>query len=153
MPYRFIVTNSTDYIEANSYLNLEDANIIIESLANKGYWNEIDDENRKILLINASLGIDGLIQYQGLPTDPEQVLKFPRNGKTKIPIELEFATAKFAVRLSREQADREIKKDKSSKFEREYFKSVTNDGEIKRDPNVALFLNKYKMRTVKLTYI
>lgn len=98
MPYRFIVTNSTDYIEANSYLNLEDANIIIESLANKGYWNEIDDENRKILLINASLGIDGLIQYQGLPTDPEQVLKFPRNGKTKIPIELEFATAKFAVR-------------------------------------------------------
>lgn len=148
MSYRFIVSNSTDYVKANSYLNLEDASALIEALANRGDWDDFDDENRKILLINASLGVDGLMQYQGLPTDPDQILKFPRNGKKKIPLELEFAVVKFAVKLTGETTNLEIKRRRGGLFDEEYFRSTGAAAEIKKDPDVALFLSKYKMRTV-----
>ncbi len=153
MPYRFIVSSKTDYVEATSYINLEDADIIADVLPNKGLWDNLDDEKRKILLISASLGIDGLDQYQGLPTDPDQILKFPRNGKESIPLGLDFAVVKFAVRLSQDLEFREVKKEVTPEIEKEYFQNTLATSEIKKDPDVIIFLNKYKARTVSFKII
>ncbi len=153
MPFRFIVSNKIDYIKANSYINLEDADIIASILPKTGQWGSFDDEKRKIWIISASLGVDGMESFQGYPTNENQVLKFPRNGSFEIPIGLHYAVVKLAVRLSEENEFKDIKREVSDDFEYEYFGNSGINEEFKRDPDVMLFLNRYKRYTVKLKHV
>lgn len=70
-------------VGVNSYMTLEDADIIvknnfIKSDAERQYWNSLDNEDKSVLIIRATKDIESTCLFKGHLVVNKQTLSFPR---------------------------------------------------------------------------
>jgi len=137
----FVPHTETDYEIANSYLSVADADDIIVKQSNSEDWQGFDNPTNEMLLIQSSLAVDGALMYAGAKTSENQLLKFPRNELLTLPANIKFATALTALKYSNDDIFKNIKREKISKHETEFFAK----GEI--DDDVLAFLKPLRATT------
>lgn len=88
-------------LNKNTYVNIEDANAYVsshylstDSLRLK--WEETNDEDKAILLINACENIE-MLKFVGRKYDKNQQLSFPRNSCGTVPNEVRHAQVEEAI--------------------------------------------------------
>ena len=140
----FVPHTETDYEIANSYLSVADADDIINKQNNSENWQGLDNPTKEMLLMQSSLAVDGAFMYAGARTSSNQLLKYPRNELLTLPTNIKFATALTALKYSNDDIFKNIKKEKISKHETEFFAK----GEI--DDDVLAFLKPLRATTVKI---
>ena len=140
----FVPHTETDYEIANSYLSVADADDIIVKQSNSEDWQGFDNPTKEMLLIQSSLAVDGALMYAGAKTSENQLLKFPRNELLTLPANIKFATALTALKYSNDDIFKNIKREKISKHETEFFAK----GEI--DDDVLAFLKPLRATTIKM---
>lgn len=144
----FVPYTEQDVDIANSYLSIQDADDIILKQQESEEWSNLSQSEKEVLLIQSSLSVDGAMQYQGAKTSPTQTLRFPVDGSYNLPRNITFATALLAMSISNDENFKNIKREKESKHEIEYFEStqlVNND--------ILVFLKPLKMTTKKISGI
>lgn len=149
----FIPHTEENYETANSYLSVADADEIIAGQSSNTKWNSYSSDVKQVLLIQASLAVDGAIMYSGVKVSDLQVLKFPRmavdgvsdEASKEIPINIKFATASLCLQYSNNKAFRNITSETISKLSRT-FKEVEND----IGAEILAFLKPLKATTVRL---
>lgn len=125
---------------ANSYASVAEANSYFEKRLHKSTWEDADDEDKKIALIWATQLLDEKVQWDGIQSDSNGALRFPRIGlytqdgneidSDTIPQFLKNATAEFAMHLIAEDRTAEANRDLKG------FKSITADViQVKVDTN------------------
>ena len=141
----FVPYTEADYEIANSYLSVLDADDIIAKQINSASWVALSTPFKQMLLIQASLAVDGALQYQYDKTSDAQVLKFPRNTLLTLPKNIIFATAITAMKYSNDDIFKGVSREKIAKHETEYFedKGIADD--------VLVFLKPLQLRTIKLS--
>lgn len=140
----FVQYTETDYEIANSYLSVADADDIINKQNNSDAWQAFDEPTKQMMLMQASLAIDGAMMYAGAKTSSNQILKFPRNETLTLPQNIKFATAMMVLRYSNDEAFKNIKREKISKHETEYFEKNTVDDDV------LAFLRPLRANTIKI---
>lgn len=140
----FVPFTAEDYEIANSYLSIADAGDIIGKQNNSDAWVDADEPTQQMLLMQASLAVDGALMYAGAKTSSNQILKFPRNDATTLPQNIKFATAITALRYSNDEAFKNIKREKISKHETEFFDKGTIDDDV------LAFLRPLRATTIKI---
>lgn len=144
----FVPYTEQDIDIANSYLTVQDADNIILKQQESEEWSNLSQSEKEVLLIQSSLSVDGAMQYQGTKTSPTQTLRFPVDGSYVLPRNITFATALIAMSISNDENFKNIKREKESKHEVEYFEStqlVSND--------ILVFLKPLRMTTLKISGI
>ena len=68
----------------NSYLNLDEANELIDGVDTTGKWRELTDGERKQYLVLATIHIDSLM-LTSRKHKAEQQLQFPRGKSSEVP--------------------------------------------------------------------
>ena len=91
----------------NSYLNLDEANELIDGVDTTGKWRELTDGERKQYLILATVHIDSLM-LTSRKHSAEQILQFPRGKSSEVPRAVLMAQALEALTLSDTQAMQRI---------------------------------------------
>lgn len=91
----------------NSYLNLDEANELIDGIDTTGKWRELTDGERKQYLILATVHIDSLM-LTSRKHSAEQILQFPRGRNSEVPRAVLMAQALEALTLSDTQAMQRI---------------------------------------------
>ncbi len=157
----FIVSTPEDFVNATSYLSIDEAEAIIKAQRDGSQWlGLVNEEDRKVLLTQASKSCDGIYQYQGFPTDPAQFLKFPREGSKTIPIAVKLATALLAIRLSIQTGgsrsrQNNIKNEKLGRLAWTYDDSSSTSKTIPNqieDEEVFTLLKPLRMTSVEVVY-
>jgi hypothetical protein len=133
---------------ANSYLSVAEADSILQHQTDSSIWNSYSNETKEIMLIKSSVAIDGAIMYQGTKTDSEQVLKFPRNGSTTIPLGIKMAVAALCLRYSNTEAFKNITSETISKLSITY--KPNKNG---LDDEIMAFLKPFKCSTIKFEVV
>lgn len=87
----------------NSYLNLDEANELIDGVDTTGKWRELTDGERKQYLVLATIHIDSLM-LTSRKHKAEQQLRFPRGKSSEVPRAVLMAQALEALTLSDTQA-------------------------------------------------
>lgn len=87
----------------NSYLNLDEANELIDGVDTTGKWRELTDGERKQYLVLATIHIDSLM-LTSRKHKAEQQLQFPRGKSSEVPRAVLMAQALEALTLSDTQA-------------------------------------------------
>lgn len=146
----FIPTTETDYIEATSYLSVTDADELIGLQRDSSDWDSLQNKNKEFMLNISSLTVDGVYSYQGLPTDENQLLKFPRDGSKSIPINLKYAVSLLALQQAKEETLKNIKSEKIGKMSWTFDTSKNENG-ITAD--VLSFLKPLRATSVRITYL
>lgn len=144
----FVPYTEEDIDIANSYLSVADADDIILKQQNNEEWNGLSEQEKQVLLIQSSLSVDGAMSYQGTRTSPAQTLRFPVDGNYVLPRNITFATALIAMGISNDETFKNIKREKESKHEIEYFQNaelVSND--------ILVFLKPLRQTTLKIAGI
>jgi len=142
----FVPYTEANIETANSYLDIADADQIISEQSNSDAWMGLDDDSKKMLLIQSSIAVDGAMMYQGAKTIETQFLKFPRNGCYEIPLQIKFATAFTALLFSNDDIYKNIKREKIAKHETEYFGNSAKE----IDPMVLAYLEPLRARTIRI---
>lgn len=142
----FVPYTEANIETANSYLDIADADQIISEQSNSDVWIGLDDDSKKMLLIQSSIAVDGAMMYQGAKTIETQFLKFPRNGCYEIPLQIKFATAFTALLFSNDDIYKNIKREKIAKHETEYFGNSAKE----IDPMVLAYLEPLRARTIRI---
>lgn len=142
----FVPYTEEDIETANSYLNIEDADQIIEKQRRNTAWANFDDETKEMLLVQSSLAVDNALMYQGAKTTETQLLKFPRDESVVLPLQIKFATAFTALLYSNDDIFKNVKREKIAKHETEYF----GDKATEIDASVLAYLQSLRARTVKI---
>lgn len=127
---------------ATSYLSVEDADEIITKQVNSENWNGLTDEAKQILLVQSSFAVDGVMRYRGTKSSSTQLLEFPRNGETVIPINIKLAVSLTAMKVSNDDIFKNIKSETIAKHTTEYFEKVTIDDDV------MIFLRALKATTI-----
>lgn len=146
----FVPYTEADYEIANSYLSIEDADDIILKQANSEAWDILEDEDKQMLLMQSSLAVDGAFMYQGAKTSSNQILKFPRNESLVLPQNIKFATAMMCLDYSNDEVFKNIKREKISKHETEYFSNSDNLTNGAVNSGIVAFLRPLRATTVKI---
>lgn len=149
----FIPHTEENYETANSYLSVADADEIIAGQSSNSNWNGYSNDVKQVLLIQASLAVDGAIMYSGVKVSDIQVLKFPRmvvdsvsdEASKAIPINIKFATASLCLQYSNQKAFKNITSETISKLSRK-FKEASDD----IGAEILAFLKPLKATTVKI---
>lgn len=127
---------------ATSYLSVEDADEIITKQVNSENWDGLTDEAKQILLVQSSFAVDGVMRYRGTKSSSAQLLEFPRNGETVIPINIKLAVSLTAMKVSNDDIFKNIKSETIAKHTTEYFEKVTIDDDV------MIFLRALKATTI-----
>lgn len=146
----FVPYTEADFEIANSYLSIDDADDIILKQNNSEAWDILEDEDKKMLLMQSSLAVDGALMYQGAKVSSNQVLKFPRNESTKLPQNIKFAVAMMCLDYSNDDVFKNIKREKISKHETEFFSNSDNLSNGAVNSSIIAFLIPLRATTVKL---
>lgn len=146
----FVPHTELDYEIANSYLNVADADEIITKQTNSETWVALDAPTKQMLLMQSSLAIDGALMYQGTKTSLNQILKFPRNTLLTLPQNIKFATAMMCLDYSNDEVFKNIKKEKISKHETEYFSNSDNLTNGAVGSGIIAFLTPLKAITMRI---
>jgi len=136
---------------ANSYLSVEQANLLISKQRGSTTWDNLQTEEKEMVLVQASYAIDAFQSYQYDKTNEEQILKFPRNGVKKIPLAIEMSVAMIAIDFSKgveASTGQLIKREVISKFTTEYFSPKEAD-KTNASLDIASMLKPLKQRTIK----
>lgn len=141
----FVPYTEEDYEIANSYLNVVDADDIINKQQNSSVWQAFDAPTKEMMLMQSSLAVDGALMYAGNKTSINQLLKFPRNESLVLPRNILFATAMTALKYSNDDVFKNIKREKIAKHETEFFEKNTTI-----DDDVLAFLRPLGATTQKL---
>lgn len=80
MSYTFTVETGTADPDANSYVDLTDANDYAETTDFEAAWTALTDEEKQDLLIRSSRYIDRIVQWNGQRVDQDSGLRWPRAG-------------------------------------------------------------------------
>jgi len=91
-------TGNVDVTPSNVYVGLAESNAFFATKINHVPWDEASDDAKTRALYEATRLIDRL-NYSGQKNDAEQVLEFPRNGDTTIPIDIKNACCEIAFAL------------------------------------------------------
>ncbi len=145
----FLASTPENFELATSYLSLEEADELIKAQRDGSQWLSLEnDEDKQVLLMQASFGVDGIFSYQFLPTIKNQLLKFPRNGLKTIPNSVKLATALLGVRFTVEyNSESNIKSEKIGQLQWTLGGvSNTNTKQIE-DIDVLTLLRPLQMRT------
>jgi hypothetical protein len=141
-----VPSTAIDYVTANSYLSIEEADeIILAQQGSNAAWDCLDDPTKSIILIQSTLAVDGAFAYKGKKTDPVQLLRFPRSGSVTVPVNLKFAEALVAMDFSNEKAFDGVKSEKISKMSWVFDKS--KEGVTQK---VLAFLRPFRTKTVQI---
>lgn len=146
----FVPHTETDYEIANSYLSVADADEIITKQNNSEVWASLDTPTKQMLLMQSSLAIDGALMYQGTKTSSNQLLKFPRNELLTLPQNIKFATAMMCLDYSNDDVFKNIKREKISKHETEYFSNSDNLTNGAVGSGIIAFLTPLKAITIRI---
>lgn len=146
----FVPHTELDYEIANSYLSVADADEIIAKQINSEAWVALDTPTKQMLLMQSSLAIDGALMYQGTKTSSNQILKFPRNELLTLPQNIKFATAMMCLDYSNDDVFKNIKREKISKHETEYFSNSDNLTNGAVNSGIIAFLTPLKAITMRI---
>lgn len=144
-----IYTPSTaeNYLIANSYLSVEEAEMLMDSKQDRGNWDNLPVEAKQLILSQASFAVDGVHSYKGSRTTEGQMLKFPRNGSTTIPLSVKYAVAMLAVDYGKEKAFEGITSESIGKMSWTFANSESGVSS-----EVLSFLKPLKAKSVRLMY-
>lgn len=140
----FVPFTENDFEIATSYLSIADADGIINAQHNSDTWQAFDVPTKELILMQASMAIDGALMYEGAKTSTAQVLKFPRNELLTLPNNIKFATAITALKYSNSDIFKNVKREKIAKHEYEYFAKESIDDDV------LVFLKPLRATTVKI---
>jgi hypothetical protein len=146
----FVPHTEADYEIANSYLDVADADEIIAKQSNSEAWVALDAPTKQMLLMQSSLAIDGALMYQYTKTSLNQILKFPRNTLLTLPQNIKFATAMMCLDYSNDEVFKNIKREKISKHETEYFSNSDNLTNGAVGSGIIAFLTPLKAITMRI---
>ena len=93
-------------IGTNSYVTLEEANIILEAVFDNQEWQSLTDEQKKVCLVNATNKIN-LLAVKGEKLDSSQELLFPRDWETAVSNSVKMAQCYEALEICRYNYKRE----------------------------------------------
>ena len=146
----FVPHTTDNYEIANSYLSVENADDIIDKQSNNENWQGLDNPAKEMLLMQSSLAIDGAMMYQDAKTSSNQILKFPRNELLALPQNIKFATAMMVLDYSNDEVFKNIKREKISKHETEFFSNSDNLTNGAVNSGIIAFLTPLKAITMKI---
>lgn len=87
-------------VNSNSYVTLEEANIILEAVFDNQEWQSLTDEQKKVCLVNAANRIN-LLAVKGEKLDSSQELLFPRDWETDVSEKIKMAQCYEALEICR----------------------------------------------------
>jgi hypothetical protein len=150
----FIPSDPGHYVTATSYVNVSGATEIISTSKSHENWDAKSDVEKRVILNQASIAVDGLCSYKGLKTDADQWLKFPRDGSDTVPMGVLLATCEMALKLSNNSsrgvtATGEVKSEKIGKLEISYFPSTADD-KTEDDINPLIYLRSLQKRRIRI---
>lgn len=90
----------------NTYVTLEEAGNIIETIYDNAEWQSLTDEQKKVCLVNATNKIN-LLAVKGEKLDSSQKLIFPRNWETTVSNKVKMAQCYEALEICRYNYKRE----------------------------------------------
>ena len=93
-------------VGANTYVTLEEANIILEAVFDNQEWQSLTDEQKKVCLVNATNRIN-LLAVKGEKLDSSQKLLFPRNWENSVSDKVKMAQCYEALEICRYNYKRE----------------------------------------------
>ena len=93
-------------VNSNSYVTLEEANIILEAVFDNQEWQSLTDEQKKVCLVNAANRIN-LLAVKGEKLDSSQELLFPRNWENTVSDKVKMAQCYEALEICRYNYKRE----------------------------------------------
>ena len=93
-------------VGANTYVTLEEANIILEAVFDNQEWQSLTDEQKKVCLVNATNRIN-LLAVKGEKLDSSQELLFPRNWENSVSDKVKMAQCYEALEICRYNYKRE----------------------------------------------
>ena len=149
----FIPFTAENYQTANSYLSVEEADILISNQLHSEKWQTLDTEAKQFLLIQSSLAVDSAYAYDGVKVSDEQVLKFPRKklgsevdtSTLTIPLNVKFAVVSMAIKLSNDEAFKNITSETIGKLSRAYAGQTHELGD-----DVVALLKPLRAKTIKV---
>ena len=141
----FIPSTNQTYVNATSYLTLDEANLIIGSNRDSDHWDTLNDDSKQFILNQVSLSVDGLFSYQHNKTDETQMLKFPRNKSITIPQQIKYAVCALALSVAKDEAFKNIKAETIDKMSWQFFKTFNGATD-----EVMSYLRPLKMKGVKI---
>lgn len=93
-----LILSEDDYVNANSYISVEEVTESIIDPDFKSIWLESMSAKAKVnFLIKITYLIDGFGRYQGKKTEERQLLEFPRNGSNIIPSIIKIAALELVT--------------------------------------------------------
>lgn len=93
-------------VGVNTYVTLEEANIILEAVFDNQEWQSLTDEQKKVCLVNATNKIN-LLVVKGEKLDSSQKLIFPRNWENTVSDKVKMAQCYEALEICRYNYKRE----------------------------------------------
>ena len=93
-------------VGTNTYVTLEEANIILEAVFDNQEWQSLTDEQKKVCLVNATNKIN-LLAVKGEKLDSSQELLFPRNWENAVSDKVKMAQCYEALEICRYNYKRE----------------------------------------------
>ena len=93
-------------VGTNTYVTLEEANIILEAVFDNQEWQSLTDEQKKVCLVNATNRIN-LLAVKGEKLDSSQELLFPRNWENAVSDKVKMAQCYEALEICRYNYKRE----------------------------------------------
>ena len=128
-----------------SYLTIEEADGFIAGQRGFEAWMSLSEQEKKVILNQASLVVDGAFSYKGKRTDKNQLLKFPRGGATSIPAGVGFAVALLSLQYAKDEALKGITSESIGKMSWTFGKAqngLTNE--------ILSFLRKFRAKGVRI---
>jgi len=129
-----------DYLNANSYITLERA----EELIGGSAWESLSEDEKKLVLVKATLVLDGAYAYKGEKVSEEQPLQYPKVDN-EMPTRMELAVALQAEEILNNVDFRKTIKEKIDKLEWWFDTSG-----VTLSQKVDMYLKPLKIRTVRL---
>ena len=93
-------------VGVNTYVTLEEAGNIIETIYDNAEWQSLTDEQKKVCLVNAANKIN-LLAVKGEKLDSSQELSFPRDWETAVSNNVKMAQCYEALEICRYNYKRE----------------------------------------------
>lgn len=87
-------------VGTNSYIDVADSILYFEDRFTDDFssnWSDIDDDIKAKLLISSSSYIDNLFDHFNDKTYPDQVMEYPRNLETEVPVRVINAVCELAL--------------------------------------------------------
>lgn len=122
MAITLVVESGTGLSNANTYATLAEANAYVaNNIHANAVWDNLDDDDKKNLLIWATRYLDQRTNWYGLPTTTTQALQWPRTGaydrngvavdSDVLPLPVKQATIEMARYLMSEDRSTERSQD------------------------------------------